>query len=39
VVGKLGEKLIILLNIDKILAIEEKIELSEMGKSLKEAVF
>lgn len=32
-VGKVGEKLIVLLNIDKILTVEEKVELDKMEKS------
>ncbi len=32
-VGKVGEKLIVLLNIDRILTVEEKVELDKMEKS------
>lgn len=34
-VGKIGEKLIIMLNIDKILTVDEKIDLKKMEESLK----
>ena len=34
-VGKLGERLIIMLNIDRILTVDEKIELTKMEESLK----
>ena len=37
-VGKLDERLIILLNIDRILTTEEKVELEEMEMSIKESV-
>ncbi|MEE9309283.1 MAG: chemotaxis protein CheW [Spirochaetia bacterium] len=37
-VGKLDERLVILLNIDRILTQEEKIELVEMEQSIKESV-
>ncbi len=36
-VGKLDERLIILLNIDRILTTEEKVELEEMESSIKES--
>ncbi len=37
-VGKVGEKLVVLLNINKILTTEEKIELDEMEKPKEEAI-
>ncbi len=36
-IGKVGEKLIVLLNIDKILTVEEKVELDKMEKSTETA--